>query len=113
MTWTGEVLRPHGVATPLALYDDGAHGDSLAGDGIYGNTVTPAGGVWQYALTATASVGPLAAVAYCELAESLDPAIGTSDIYLSNNVPPGRQPRNSMFEVRRLGQGVGCSDCRS
>jgi hypothetical protein len=90
VSWTCEVLRPDGVTTSLALYDDGAHADSLAGDGIYGNTAAPVGGVGQYALTATASapsLGPLATVAYCELADTQDLAVGTSDIYLSSNVP--------------------------
>lgn len=43
VSWTCAVLRPDGVSTPLSLFDDGAHGDSLSGDGIYGNAVTPAG----------------------------------------------------------------------
>jgi pimeloyl-ACP methyl ester carboxylesterase len=90
VAWTCEVLGPDATITALALFDDGSHADSLAGDGIYGNTASLAGGVGQYALTATASapgVGPLAAVAYCELAASQDLAVGTSDISLSRNVP--------------------------
>ena len=90
VTWTCSILRPDGVSTALTLYDDGAHGDSLAGDGIYGNSATPAGGVGEYALTASATapnVGPLAAVAYCELADSQDLAVQSTDIRLSKNVP--------------------------
>lgn len=34
---TAWVTAPNGVRTKLTLYDDGAHGDSLAGDGVYAN----------------------------------------------------------------------------
>jgi len=90
VNWTCKILGPDGVTSPLVLYDDGAHGDSLDGDGIYGNSASPAGGVGQYTLTASATapgIGPLAAVAYCELADSQDLAVHTSDIQLSKNLP--------------------------
>jgi pimeloyl-ACP methyl ester carboxylesterase len=90
VNWTCNILGPDGVTSPLVLYDDGAHGDSLDGDGIYGNSASPAGGVGQYTLTASATapgIGPLAAVAYCELADSQDLAVHTSDIQLSKNLP--------------------------
>lgn len=34
---TAWVTAPDGTRTQLTLHDDGAHGDSLAGDGVYGN----------------------------------------------------------------------------
>ena len=34
---TAWVTAPNGVRTKVTLYDDGAHGDTLAGDGIYAN----------------------------------------------------------------------------
>lgn len=96
VSWTCTNLRPDGVTTSFVIYDDGVHGDSLAGDGVYGNTVTPVGGGGEYVLTATASasgVGPLATVAYCELADVQDLVVHSSDIQLSKNVP---QPGDSL-----------------
>jgi hypothetical protein len=90
VTWTCSILQPDAGTTSLDLYDDGAHADSLSGDGIYGNTVTPSGGVGQYALTASATalgIGPLAIVAYCELADVQDLAVHASEIQISRNVP--------------------------
>jgi hypothetical protein len=33
---SGYVRRPDGVKTPVTLFDDGAHSDGRASDGIYG-----------------------------------------------------------------------------
>jgi len=90
VTWSCSTLGPNGASSALALYDDGAHGDGQSADGVYGNAVTPGGGIGLYSLTAGASapgVGPLAASAYCELADVQDLVIESDDIYLSNNVP--------------------------
>ena len=90
VTWNCNVLGPGGTSTELTLYDDGAHGDSLAGDGIYGNVTAPPGGVGLYALSASATapgVGPLATVAYCEVADIQDLAVHPGDIRLSETVP--------------------------
>lgn len=90
VSWVCGMRGPDGSTSSITLYDDGAHADSLVADGIYGNTVVPGGGVGQYALTASAtapSIGPLASTAYCEVADTEDLAIYTSDIQLSKNVP--------------------------
>ena len=90
VAWSCSVIGPAGESSPLVLYDDGAHGDSLAADGIYGNVAAPDGGVGLYVLSAGASasgVGPLAAVAYCELTDIQDLAVQPLDISLSKNLP--------------------------
>ncbi len=47
--------KSHGVDFRLPLYDDGNHGDSLPGDGIYGNlyTATSEQGSYQFLINAT------------------------------------------------------------
>jgi pimeloyl-ACP methyl ester carboxylesterase len=90
VTWSCRIVRPDEASDLLTLYDDGAHGDSLAADGIYGNSATPTGGVGLYVVVGSASapgVGPLAAVAYCEVADTQDLAVQPSDIVLSEDPP--------------------------
>lgn len=90
VAWTCSILQPDQSTASLQLYDDGAHGDSLANDGIYGNGISPSVGAGQYVFTATATagnVGPLAAVAYGELANFQDLGVSASDILLSRNLP--------------------------
>ena len=41
MVWA-EITRPDAVTHTLVLYDDGAHSDGQAGDGVYGNVYTAA-----------------------------------------------------------------------
>ncbi len=93
VVWTNTVVGPDSIARTLAFFDDGAHSDSLAGDGIYGCVIQPVGGVGEYIVVASASagsVGPLAAVAYCELADVQDLAVEAEEIWLSLNTPePG------------------------
>ena len=90
VTWSCSVLRPDNVLSDLTLYDDGAHGDGQSGDGVYGNTLTPSGGVGLYAVTATASapgVGPFATTTYSVLDDSQDLAVSANEIRLSKNLP--------------------------
>jgi len=90
VTWNCSVLRPDNVVSPLTLYDDGAHSDGLSGDGIYGNTVAPSGGMGLYAVTATASapsVGPFATTGYAVLVDNQDLAVSADEIQLSENPP--------------------------
>jgi len=55
----GTVLRPDSTLEDIVLYDDGAHNDDLAGDGIYGasydNTSMP--GVYKLAISGNGDAG--------------------------------------------------------
>jgi hypothetical protein len=77
VVWMCSVRQPDGTFLPLKLYDDGAHGDALAADGIYGNRLAPARrpGVYTFKATVIApGVGALEAVAHCELADAASAA---------------------------------------
>lgn len=49
------VEKPGGAMVNLPLYDDGAHGDGAAGDGIYAHTFTQTGAPGSYGVTVTAT----------------------------------------------------------
>lgn len=90
LSWTCRVVGPDGLATVLPLHDDGAHGDSLANDGIYGGVLAPIAGIGSYRIVGSAAVpgrGEFVAGSDCELAEHSDLAIQSSDIMLSRNTP--------------------------
>ena len=48
-------FKSHGIEFRIPLFDDGNHGDSLPGDGIYGNVYTPTSeeGSYQFIINAT------------------------------------------------------------
>ena len=52
LTWSCRVIGPNNAASSLTLYDDGAHGDSLANDGIYGNATAAGAGLEMYRIVA-------------------------------------------------------------
>lgn len=52
-TAEAQVVRPDGMSQVVALYDDGAHRDGAAEDGVYGKTAIRASGrAGSYTLTA-------------------------------------------------------------
>lgn len=89
VAWTCRVIGPDNLATNLDLYDDGTHGDSLPGDGLYGNAQAPGAGLGLYRIVAAAAVpggGVFAAGSGSELAYYDDLTVAAEDIWLSKNV---------------------------
>ncbi len=88
ITWSCRLIDPNELSTTLALFDDGAHGDSLSGDGIYGNQAAPSGGFGLYRIHATATVpsgGVFAAGTTCELVYNDDLSVPAEKIWFSPN----------------------------
>src|SRR5262249_50523529 len=88
ITWSCRVIDPNEAGAALALYDDGAHGDSLSGAGIYGNKVVPGGGFGIYRIDASATVpsaGVFAAGTTCELVYNDDLSVPAEKIWFSPN----------------------------
>ncbi|MBI4092329.1 MAG: T9SS type A sorting domain-containing protein [Candidatus Kerfeldbacteria bacterium] len=56
VTWLCTVIRPDSTTVALTLYDDGAHGDGLGSDGVFGTTFVPAGPIGFYRLEATVTL---------------------------------------------------------
>jgi pimeloyl-ACP methyl ester carboxylesterase len=90
VTWTASVVGPDNGASALVLADDGAHNDSLPGDGIYGGAATVGSGDGLYRVLAAAGVpgaGSFFAATDFEARSLQDLLVQPSDIYLSKNVP--------------------------
>lgn len=88
ITWSCRVIDPNETSTTLALFDDGAHGDSLSGDGIYGNKAAPGGGIGLYRIDATATApaaGVFSAGTTCELVYNDDLSVPAEKIWFSPN----------------------------
>lgn len=89
VTWSCSVMGPDGVRGSLALFDDGAHGDSLSGDGIYGNKLASAAGLGAYLVTATGTIPGgkvISGEGSCQVVNYNDLIVAESDIRLSRNV---------------------------
>jgi hypothetical protein len=65
-----EIGRPDGPVERLALVDDGRHGDSGAGDGVYGGRYLPAGSGGYHTVFVTARGEGYARTAECLFASS-------------------------------------------
>lgn len=88
VAWTCSVTAPDSTTSNLTLYDDGAHSDSLANDGIFGNTFAPtrAFGFYDLAANVTLSDGvTLVTGTNVELAPANDLVVLSSEILLSRN----------------------------
>jgi triacylglycerol esterase/lipase EstA (alpha/beta hydrolase family) len=57
VTWTCKAILPDSSSGTVVLFDDGVHGDSLSGDGIYGARVGTSAGTGTYWIVGRASVG--------------------------------------------------------
>ncbi|MBI3573337.1 MAG: T9SS type A sorting domain-containing protein [Candidatus Kerfeldbacteria bacterium] len=88
-SWNVTVLRPDSTTFTVTLYDDGAHGDSLAGDGIFAASVPLGPQLGQYVMTAQAMSLPDSTtyvdVTSVELAAYQDLAVLSSEVTLSRN----------------------------
>src|SRR5262249_20123433 len=86
--WTCTIIAPDSSTSTLTLYDDGAHGDSLASDGIFGNTFSPSGPIGFYELNAQATLADgvtVVARSDVELAPYNDLAVLSDDVTVSRN----------------------------
>jgi|GEM_PF-3095649 len=88
VTWTTTVIRPDSTTFSFNLYDDGAHQDSLANDGIYGSVLNLSGQAGFYQINTT-GIPPADSVTYngttlVELASYHDLAI-IGDMRFSKN----------------------------
>lgn len=54
-SWQVTTLRPDSTTFTTTLYDDGAHGDSLAGDGVFANNIPVGPQPGRYLMTAQAT----------------------------------------------------------
>lgn len=89
VAWNALVMAPDSTTTQLVLYDDGAHGDSLANDRTFGNALAPSGPAGFYGLTAVALLSDgisLIAGGSVELVPRNDLAVLSSEVGLSRNV---------------------------
>ena len=90
---TAEITQTNGSKDQVILYDDGAHGDNQTGDGIYGNTYSPANtvGTYQIVTTVTGKVNgerfQRQAIKYFWVKQFADISISSGDIRFSNDNP--------------------------
>ncbi len=89
VSWACRVIDRNNAATSVTLFDDGAHGDSLSGDGIYGNASAPGAGFGLYRVAATATLPggqALATGSDCELNDYNDLSVAAEKIWFAPNL---------------------------
>lgn len=105
IAWTCRVIGPNGATLSLALLDDGAHGDSLVADGIYGVAAAPFDGVGLYRLGAYGTYlgQTFMGTADCELAYFDDLSVSAADIGALPNLFNGGDSVTVTAKVRNNG----------
>ncbi len=108
-SWNVTVVRPDTTSYVLQMYDDGAHSDSLANDGIFSGSVPLDGAAGLYRIEAIAT--DLAdsvsfnSVATVELAPYNDVAVD-SVFVISRNMVSGGDSVTVLATVRNLGSSA-------
>lgn len=107
------IVRPDGTTDTLTLFDDGAHNDQAAADGVYGNTYSGAGMGGYYAARVRAS-GTYQAQTYARTAEAFfTVAPGTAGLGGQYSDQPRDDDDDGYYDWLDVGTTVAVNDSGS